>query len=437
MRRFLTAARLLTALAAVLVGPSLAAAADDAPPSPAVECTPRAGLPNVLAKLKTPGADVRVAYLGGSITAQEGWRPKSLAFLGTQSTGAKVTQVNAAVGGTGSDLGVFRLRRDVLDYKPDLLFVEFAVNDAGAPPDQIVRCMEGIVRQTWRALPGCDVCFVYTVAENLLPDLQAGRYPRAAATMERVAGHYSIPSIHMGLEVARLAQDGKILFKAPLPRADDEKRGLRDRIVFSPDGVHPFPHGHELYTLSVTRSWPAIAAASADKPAPHDLKGPLAADNFEDAKMVPLDRAAVSPGVVKLDPKGDDLAERFAGRVLALYRAGDPGQSVTFRFKGRYAAVYDVIGPDSGQVRVTVDGGEPAARPRFDGFCTYHRLSTLVVASGLPDGVHTVRIEVDKEKPDKAAVLGRRNERMDDPKRFEGAAFYPAALLVVGDLVAE
>ena len=52
---------------------------------------------------------------------------------------------------TGSDLGVFRVQQDVLSKQPDLLFVEFAVNDGGAAPEQIIRCMEGIVRQTWRA----------------------------------------------------------------------------------------------------------------------------------------------------------------------------------------------------------------------------------------------------------------------------------------------
>ena len=36
----------------------------------AVECRERSGLPNVLSKLKA-GAEVRIAYLGGSITAQE------------------------------------------------------------------------------------------------------------------------------------------------------------------------------------------------------------------------------------------------------------------------------------------------------------------------------------------------------------------------------
>jgi len=45
-------------------------AADDL--LPAVECSPRSGLPNFFAKLTRSGADVRIAYLGGSITAQEG-----------------------------------------------------------------------------------------------------------------------------------------------------------------------------------------------------------------------------------------------------------------------------------------------------------------------------------------------------------------------------
>ena len=41
----------------------------------AIECRPRGGLANVVTKLNQ-GADVRIAYLGGSITAQEGWRQR-------------------------------------------------------------------------------------------------------------------------------------------------------------------------------------------------------------------------------------------------------------------------------------------------------------------------------------------------------------------------
>src|SRR4051812_42139077 len=161
---------------AVLLLASSVFAADEFPLAPAVECTPRAGLPNFLAKVATPGADVKIAYFGGSITAQEGWRPKTLAYFQKTYPNAKITQINAAIGGTGSDLGVFRLKHDVLDFKPDLLFVEFAVNDGGQSPANIFKYMEGIVRQTWKELPNCDICYVYTVTDTLIAPLYDGKF---------------------------------------------------------------------------------------------------------------------------------------------------------------------------------------------------------------------------------------------------------------------
>ena len=36
---------------------------------------------------------------------------------------------DAAIGGTGSQLGLFRLERDVLRRRPDLVFLDFSAND--------------------------------------------------------------------------------------------------------------------------------------------------------------------------------------------------------------------------------------------------------------------------------------------------------------------
>ena len=78
-----------------------------------VECTPRAGLPNFFAKLER-GGEVQIGYLGGSITAQPGWRVKSLNYFQQQYPQAKLVEIHAAIGGTGSDLGVLRIDHDVL-----------------------------------------------------------------------------------------------------------------------------------------------------------------------------------------------------------------------------------------------------------------------------------------------------------------------------------
>ena len=40
-------------------------------------------------------------------------------------------------------------------------------------------------------------------------------------------------------------------------------------------------------------------------------------------------------------------------------------------------AIYDIIGPDCGQVVVTLDDQPPRTVPRFDAYCTYHRLASL------------------------------------------------------------
>jgi len=109
---------------------------DEYPLREAVEVVPRKGLPNFKAKLDA-GKNVRIAYLGGSITAAPGWRVLSRDWFQEKYPQAKVDEIHAAIGGTGSDLGVFRLQNDALQHKPDLLFIEFAVNDGGAVPEQI------------------------------------------------------------------------------------------------------------------------------------------------------------------------------------------------------------------------------------------------------------------------------------------------------------
>jgi len=410
-------------------------AAEEFPLASAQECRPRNGLPNFLAKANTPGAEIKIGYLGGSITAQNGWRPKTLAHFQKTWPQAKFSEINAAIGGTGSDLGVFRLKQDVLDHKPDLLFVEFAVNDGGAAPEQIFNCMEGIVRQTWTALQECDICFVYTLTEALAPAMLEGKFQRSASAMEKIANHYGIPTIHMAMEVARLAKEGKLVWKAKLPKTNEEKAALAGKFVFAPDSVHPHVEtGHELYLQAIVRSLDPIKAAS-KAPAAHALGAPFIVTNFENAQMLPITAARLSKGFKLLDAKTDDFGKRWAKRMTSLHKGSQPGGTITFKFKGTRCSIYDIIGPDCGQVIVTLDDQPARIVPRFDAYCVYHRLSTLKIGSELEDTFHTVKIEIHPEQPDKAAILAKNGNTIDKPERFDGTAFYPGAILLVGELV--
>lgn len=425
---------LLTILSIVSV---FAAAEPDFPLTPARECGPRAGLPNFLAKAATPGAQIRIAYLGGSITAQPGWRPMTLGYFQKTYPHAKFSEINAAIGGTGSDLGVFRLKQDVLDHKPDLLFVEFAVNDGGAAPEQILRSMEGIVRQTWSALPECDICFVYTLTESLSKNMLEGYFQRSASAMEKIADHYGIPTIHMAMEVARLAKEGKLVWKAPLPKTDEEKMALGDKLVFAPDGTHPHVEtGHQWYLEAIIRSQEPVKAASGP-PGPHLIVAPYVSTNYQNAKLIPVtrDSAKLSSGFTWLDPRNDEFGKKWANRMSTLHKATMAGETMTFAFKGTRCAIYDIVGPDCGQILVSIDDGPPKTVPRFDSYCTYHRLQTFTLANDLEDTVHRVKIEVDAKQPDKGRIITDKKAFAETPAKFDGTSFYPGAILIVGELV--
>ncbi len=405
------------------------------PLAEAQEVRARGGLPNFFLKAQTTGAEVKVGYLGGSITAQNGWRVQTLAHFKKAYPQASFAEINAAIGGTGSDLGVFRVRQDVLSQGPDLLFVEFAVNDGGADPQRIIRCMEGIVRQTWKANPKCDICFVYTVTEALSPPMLEGKLQRSASAMEKVADHYGIPSITLGMEVAKLAKAGKLVWRAKLPKTDAEKAALGDKFVFAADVVHPHDStGQVLYAQAIIRSLPALAIAN-NAPTPHVSGRALDPANYERATLVPITAAKLSAGLAPADMAKDAFAKPWAKRLPTMVRLTQPGQSIEFKFQGTHCAVYDVVGPAGGMVAVTLDGKAQKSVPRIDAYCTYPRLSTFIVGTDLPEGVHTVRLELLADPIDKAAVLAKNKNTIDKPERFAPLEFHPGGLLILGELV--
>ncbi len=83
------------------------------------------------------GESLSVVFFGGSLTyganasdpLKTSYRGLMAKYLTEKYPKAHFTFHDAAIGGTGSDLGLFRLERDVLSKKPDLVFLDFTVND--------------------------------------------------------------------------------------------------------------------------------------------------------------------------------------------------------------------------------------------------------------------------------------------------------------------
>ena len=109
------------------------------------------------------GEQITIGTMGGSITEGAGastydecWARRFAVRFGNTygaDNGNNVTLVNAGVGGTPSTFGYMRYQRDIVDRVPetdpdgypDLVIIEFAVNDWGEPSGH--RCFESMVKE--------------------------------------------------------------------------------------------------------------------------------------------------------------------------------------------------------------------------------------------------------------------------------------------------
>ena len=110
------------------------------------------------------GEELTVGFLGGSITqgslASSDTTPYAyLVYRWWCDTfpRACIHYVNGGIGGTTSHFGVSRAVEDVLMYQPDVVFVDFSVNDE--PEEFFQETFEGLLRKllSWGSSPAVVV----------------------------------------------------------------------------------------------------------------------------------------------------------------------------------------------------------------------------------------------------------------------------------------
>lgn len=386
-----------------------------------LECEVRDGFPAFFEKLNK-GKEVLVAFIGGSITqANFGYRLQTARYLEQAYPQAGFQWINAGVSGTGTDLGAFRIKEQVLKHQPDLIFIEFAVNGAYAPG------MEGMIRQTIKANPNTAICLLYTILNGQTAFYQKNELPPNIKGLEKLAAHYGLPSINLGMEAADLEAAGKLIWKGN--QAD------QDKILFSEDGIHPATAGGKLYAAAIARAFKKIEAVQ--QPKKKELPAPLITTSWDEAGMIdPSIFAAENQGWQLVSTAENPNLKKFNSWFSEVLSANKPGARFSFRFNGDMLGVFDIGGPEAGQLEWIIDGKPVKLMNRFNGFCNNRYRGQFEVIE-VPRGNHLVEVVLSGQKADKLMILpeDKRADIIAHPEKYDQTVAYIGRILLRGTLL--
>lgn len=286
------------------------------------------------------GEPITVAYLGGSITQGSTATPTTCyAYLTTQWLKQRfpkcdITYVNAGIGATGSYIGVFRTDRDVLSKSPDLVFVDFSVNDTTEHTERNIGSYDGVLRKLWFADSKPAIVTIAMTQDNGTSFQQYH---------SEICRAYDIPMISYHDAIMDVIKNGHIKWTD-----------------ISDDNIHPNETGHSVLTEIITSYLGSVAdsADSIDTTHESDFSTPYATDKYADARLI----IPGSPEVVNetgWEVKTDENFGNFGGfwRVMSKDGSFDGTEPLTFEVNAKSVGIfYGKMVKNGGRFDIAVNG---------------------------------------------------------------------------------
>lgn len=196
-------------------------------------------------KLKTleNGGEITLGFIGGSITygytvqPNECFASRVTDLLKERYPNGTVNYVNKGISGTPSILGNLRLKRDILDNKADIIFVEYAVND-GMETDY-KESYESLVRT---ALEQENEPAVVLILNRTKEGHSAQEY------MKNIGNFYSLPMISTADALTEALDSGSIKWED-----------------YYNDSSHPNPNGHALFCKLIAHAFDESLKVQSDE----------------------------------------------------------------------------------------------------------------------------------------------------------------------------
>lgn len=277
------------------------------------------------------GQPVTIGFIGGSITQGSlSSTPETcyawLVYRWWAERFPNVRYVNAGIGGTTSQFGVARVEEDLLRFKPDVVFIEFSVNDA--PTELFEETYEGLVRCVLSS--GSALILIHNVC-----------YDTGFSAEDvhlRIGTHYHLPCVSMRSTIYRKILSGEI-----------QNRDI------TPDDLHPNDAGHALVARVVTHLLDRIYEQDGPDREQTPLPSPLTPNAYEHSiRYRNCNAEPVLAGFVPDHTPQEHITQMFRHG----YTAWNRGDSIAFEIESTGIAV---------QYRKSVKKPAPIAKVYVDG----------------------------------------------------------------------
>lgn len=314
------------------------------------------------------GQPITIAFIGGSITqgSLSSMPETCYAYLVYKWWAAhfeNVRYVNAGIGGTSSQFGAARAGEDVLQFSPDVVFVEFSVNDENTP--HFRETYEGLVRKIYKS--GAAVVLIHNVCYD-------SGFSAEDVHLE-IGKHYHLPCVSMKRTIYEEITAGRI----------------RNRDI-TPDDLHPNDAGHALVANVVKHLLDRVYAEPAEEQEP-DFPEPLTENAYEES--IRYQNHNSTPVLQGFAP--DHTPQAHITQMFRRgYTAWKQGDKIRFQVPGTGIAVQyrKSVRQPAPIARITVDGAHSlvldANFRETWGDCLY--LDTVLCHG--EDKVHDVEIEI-------------------------------------------
>lgn len=295
-----------------------------------------AALAKVMKKAEK-GEAVTVALIGGSITQgtiSNGSRDSEVAekksyaewfFDWWKETfpDTEITCINAGIGATDSYLGVHRVQEDVLDAKPDLVLVEFAVNDSNT--QFYKKSYDNLVRTIAESETNPAVLLLFMAQSDLTS---------AQENQSIIGFSYSLPMVSYRNVIK-----------------DMEENGIYSSKELSGDTVHPSALGHAITGEILWKYLNSVYEARETYGEPAEIKSEAVTKiSYTNARI--LDALKIEPE----STEGFEAKEVFDAFPNSF--ATENGGEIRFRvsFANLGILYYKQTNGNGGQFEVYVDG---------------------------------------------------------------------------------